>query len=458
MITKDLIIIGAGPGGYETAVKAARRGLDTLIVEAGELGGTCLNMGCIPTKCLCRNAQILTDLREGEKWGLADLSYRFDLSRAMARKDEVVATLRRGIETLLSAPGIALVRGRARFVDTHTIEIDDARHADGTTAAEHRYAAPHIIIATGSETKFLPIPGTDLPGVLTSTEMLRLSLVPERLCIIGGGVIGMEFASVFSAFGSKVTVLEYAKEMLPNFDADLVKRMRPSFKRAGIELINQATVTDIVKTKSLIVGYECRGTTSTVEADIVLMAVGRKARTEGLDIERAGIVCTPTGINVDENMMTNVKGVYAVGDVNGRCQLAHAAAFQGEKALCHILNLPSDIRLDIMPAAIFTHPEAASVGPTEATLKAQGIEVKTYKGFFRTNGKALAMGEPDGMVKIAADTEGHILSGHIFGAHAADLIQELVPMMARRATVEELASTIHAHPTLGEVLLNAVAQ
>lgn len=457
MIVKDLIIIGAGPGGYETAVKAARRGLDTLIVEAEELGGTCLNVGCIPTKCLCRNAEILINLRDSEKWGVNDLSYRFDIRRAMARKDEVVATLRSGIETLLSAPGITRVKGRARFVEAHTVEVDDARNAEGIPLTDNRFSASRIIIATGSETKIPSFPGVRLPGVLTSTEMLRLSFVPERLCVIGGGVIGMEFASIFGAFGSKVTVLEYCKEMLPNFDVDLVKRMKPSFKRAGIELVNQAAVESITQEENLIVTYECKGEKKRQEADVVLLAVGRKARVEGLGLEHAGIRFTPLGIAVNEHMMTNVEGVYAVGDVNGLCQLAHAATFQGEKALCHMLNEPSDIRLDIMPAAIFTHPEAAGVGMTEAECKTKGIETKSYKGFFRTNGKALAMGEPEGMVKIVTDAEGHILGGHLFGAHAADIIQELVPMIARRATIKELSSTIHAHPTLGEVLLDATS-
>lgn len=460
MMTKDLIIIGAGPGGYETAVKAAQRGLDTLIVEAADLGGTCLNMGCIPTKCLCRNAQVLADLKEGEKWGITSLSYQFDLPTAIARKDEVVGTLRSGIATLLSAPNITLIKGRAHFTDAHTIEVENASLPNGSPTPDTSFTAPHIIIATGSESKRLPIPGADLPNVLTSTEMLNLTTIPQRLCIVGGGVIGMEFASIFAAFGSQVTVLEFCKEMLPNFDADLVKRMRPSFKKEGIELVNQVAVTGIEKNDadgSLLISYDAKGKPATLEADIVLMAVGRAARTAGLDLERAGISYDAKGICVDDNMQTNVAGVYAIGDVNGRCQLAHAASFQGERALHHLLGESDRIRLDIIPAAIFTRPEAASVGLTEAEYKAQGIEVKAYKGFFRTNGKALAMGEPDGMVKILATPEGRLLSCHLFGAHAADLVQELVPMIAAEQTIQDLAATIHAHPTLGEVILNAVA-
>lgn len=460
-MTKDLIIIGAGPGGYETAMKAAKRGLDTLIVEAAELGGTCLNMGCIPTKCLCRNAQVLADLKEGEKWGLSSLSYQFDLAAAISRKDEVVHTLRGGIATILSAPNITLIKGHARFTDAHTIEVENACMTDGSPAPSTTFSAPHIVIATGSEAKRLPIPGADLPSVLTSTEMLQLTTIPQRLCIVGGGVIGMEFASIFAAFGSQVTVLEFCKEMLPNFDADLVKRMRPAFKKECIELVNQAAVTGIEKNGtdgSLLISYDAKGKPATLEADIVLMAVGRAARTAGLDLESAGIIYDGKGISVDDNMQTNVMGVYAIGDVNGRCQLAHAATFQGERALHHILGESDRIHLDIIPSAIFTRPEAASVGPTEADCKAQGIEAIAYKGFFRTNGKALAMGESEGMVKILADTEGRLLAGHLFGPHAADLVQELVPMIAAGQTVHDLTATIHAHPTLGEVILNAVAR
>lgn len=452
----DLIIIGAGPGGYETAVKAAKRGLKTLIVEAQHLGGTCLNTGCIPTKSLCKNAQVLNDLREGQQWGLTDLSYGFDIQKAVARKDEVVATLRSGVKTLLSADNITLIQGRARFQDAKTIVVDEAKDADGQPLSENVFTAPHIIIAAGSVTKFLPIPGVNLPGVLTSTEMLNLDYIPHRLTIIGGGVIGMEFASIFAAFGSHVTVLEYCKEMLPNFEADLVKRMRPAFKKAGIDLVNQAAVTAIEEKQGVLtVGYQLKGKPTTIEADLVLMAVGRAARTEGLDLEKAGIAFDRQGITVDENMCTNVEGIYAIGDVNGLCQLAHAAAFQGDRALNHITHTPDNIRLDLMPAAIFTTPEAASVGPTEAACKDRGLAVKTFKGFFRTNGKALAMGESDGMVKLITDEDERLLAGHIFGPHAADLVQELVPMIAAGYTLQQLRETIHAHPTLGEVVLAA---
>lgn len=458
MITKDLIIIGAGPGGYETALYAARQGLDTLIIEAAELGGTCLNMGCIPTKCLCRNARLLDDLKNAQQWGVTDLSYRFDLRQTIARKDEVVATLRNGIATLLNTDGITLVYGKARFTSSHTITIDDARTSDGVSLSDTNFTAPSIIIATGSSPRLLPVPGARLPGVVTSTEMLSLHHLPRQLCIIGGGVIGMEFASIFSAFGSQVTVLEFCKEILPNFDTDLVKRMRPAFKRSGIQLLNQTSVTSIEQVgDSYLVHYESKGQTAAIPADLVLMAVGRQAHTAHLNLHLAGVVYDEGGISVDEQMQTNVEGVYAVGDVNGQCQLAHAATFQGLRALNHILRRSDDFRFDLIPSVVFTHPEAAAVGPTESECKAQGIAVQVRKAFFRTNGKALTLGEPDGMVKLIADADDTLLAAHIYGPHAADLIHEIVPMIAARCTLRDLASTIHAHPTLSEVVWSAAA-
>ncbi len=459
----DLIIIGAGPGGYETALHAAREGLHVVLIEAQQLGGTCLNVGCIPTKCLCKNAQVLHDLREGERWGLTNLSYGFDLRRAIARKDEVVEGLRSGVATLLRHPNLRLIFGRAEFIDDHTVRVPSAHDCDGAELVDFSVSAPHIIIATGSVAKSLDIPGAHLPRVLTSTEMLHLNTVPRRLCIIGGGVIGMEFASIFAAFGSEVTVLEFCKEMLPNFEPDLVKRMRPAFKRSGITLVNQAAVTAIEPTTddtsdTLSVVYDQRGHTERIEADIVLMAVGRQPNVEGLGLEHTGIAYDARGIQTDDDLRTSVKGIYAIGDVNGQCQLAHAATFQGKRVLQQILHRNATLRLDLIPAAIFTTPEAASVGPTEAACRAQGLDIQVRKAFFRTNGKALAMGEAEGMVKIIADSHGQLLAGHLFGPHAADLIQELVPMIARGCTLSDLAFTIHAHPTLGEVLLAAAEE
>lgn len=444
----DLIIIGAGPGGYETAVKAAEAGLDTVIIEARRPGGTCLNEGCIPTKCLCRNAEMLYDLRDAATYGIGDLSYTFDIRKAVERKNKIVGSLVIGIETLLRHPGITYVQGKAEFApgDAHTVRVGD-----------EEYTAPNVIIATGSVTKYLPIEGAHLPGVLTSTEMLDLDRIPARVCIVGGGVIGLEFASIFNAFGSQVTVVEFCKEILPNFDSDIAKRLRQALKGRGITFITQAAVQAIRQSEdeTYSVEYECKGKTAAVEADIVLMAVGRAANIESLNLADAGIEVDRRGIITDEHFATNIPGVYAVGDINGRCQLAHAATFQSFHALNRILDKEDGIRLDIVPAAVFTSPEAAMVGKTELQCKEEGIECSVHKGFFRANGKAMAMNETEGMVKIIADADGKVLGCHLFGPHAADLIQEITILMQKDGTLSDLRDCIHAHPTLSEVLMNA---
>lgn len=456
MQTADLIIIGAGPGGYETAVKAAQAGLKTVIVEQARVGGTCLNVGCIPTKCFCKNAELISELKEGELLGISDLSYgKINMQKVVDRKNEVVTTLVGGIEALLKNPSITRVTGKARFIDAKTIEVEGATDAKGEPA-ETQYTASNIIIATGSVTKFLPIPGKDLPKVLTSTEMLDLTEVPQRLVVIGGGVIGMEFASIFNAFGSEVTVLEYCKEILPNFDADIAKRLKASLKGKGINIINNAAVNGIKdQGDHYDVTYMLKDKEEAVEADIVLMAVGRAANTGSLNLEEIGIETDRRGIVTDDDFRTNIEGIYAIGDINGKCQLAHAASFQGQHALNVILGKTDNIRLDIMPAAVFTNPEAATVGLTAEYCKANGINAKAHKSFFRANGKALAMNDSDGMVKILTDENDVIIGCHLFGPHSADLIQEVAALMNKNATLAELRDIVHAHPTLGEVILNA---
>lgn len=347
MLTTDLIIIGAGPGGYETALLAARRGLSVALIERGEVGGTCLNEGCIPTKALCRTAAMVSDFAEAEAFGIKDVAFTLDFPAVMERKRTVVKQLRDGVESLISNPNIHLLRGEARFVDALTVE-----------AAGERVTAKDVIIATGSSSAMLPIDGNTLEGVLTSRELLDIDSVPQRLCIVGAGVIGLEFASVFSAFGSEVTVLEYAKEVLPHFDSDLAKRLRQSLGKRGIKIETQAAVKSIAKEgDGLAVAYERKGKEQSVTADKVLMAVGRRANVGTLNLADIGVEFSSRGIAVDGNMQTNVPHVYAVGDVNGLMMLAHAATFQGIRALDAIMGVDDNLRLDVIPAAVFTMPE-----------------------------------------------------------------------------------------------------
>lgn len=446
MTTTDLIIIGAGPGGYETAIAAAREGMKVVLVEAGALGGTCLNEGCIPTKCLCRSAEVADLMKEAATFGVVAESGGINLVEVMKRKNEVVAQLAAGVASLLKSPGITLVQGKATFAGPHEVIV-----------GEEHFSAPHIMIATGSSAKKLPIPGADLPGVVTSREMLQLEQIPKRLCVIGGGVVGMEFASVFRSFGSEVSVVEYAKEILPSFDRDIAKRLRTALKRKGISFNVGAAVTEISKVDG---GYKVAFVSGNkegqVEADLVLMAVGRGPRLQHLGLDEIEVQYTSRGIVVDENMQTNIEGVYAIGDVNGICPLAHAATAQGRCALYHILGKDGAPDLQLVPAAVFTVPEVAMVGHTEETASAAGLEYSIRKAFYRANGKSLSMGESEGIVKILVGPDGLLLGAHVLGAHAADLIHELALAMHAKMGMERIQSLIHAHPSLSEILHDAV--
>ena len=459
----DLIIIGAGPGGYETAVRAAKAGLQVVVIEKEHLGGTCLNAGCIPTKCLCHSAESLPPT-PSEGRGEDPSAY---LKAAIERKDEVVEKLKAGVAQLMKTPGVTLVEGEARFSSTPTLpQREGERHTVAVTPTSGEdgggvFTAPNIIIATGSKTKFLPIPGAHAEGVLTSTEMLNLTTLPQRLAIIGGGVIGLEFASIFQSMGSQVTVIEFCKEVLPQFDRDLAKRLRTSLKKRGIEFHTSAAAKEIHEGNPLVVDFEEKGKQQSVEADVVLMAVGRVANLDSLNLSDVGIETTPRGVVVDENMQTNVPGIYAIGDVNGLIQLAHAASAQGKVALAHILSKSDSSfftlhsSLSIIPSAVFTVPEAAMVGQTEEQLEEAGIEYQTHKAMYRANGKALAMEAEDGLVKILTDAEGKILGCHILGAHASDLIHEVTLAMRLGGTIHDIADTVHAHPSLSEIILAA---
>lgn len=466
-----IIIIGAGPGGYETALVAAKRGVEVVLIEAGPVGGTCLNEGCIPTKAFCKNAEVLDGLREAEAFGVTGLSYGFDFKAVTARKNTVVEQLRGGVEGLLGHKNITLVRGKASFKDAHTVAVIPSFSSVIPSDAEEslqEYTADYIIIATGSVSASLPIPGADLPGILTSRGILDIEEVPQRLCVIGGGVIGLEFASIFRSFGSEVTVVEYCKDILPRFDTDLAKRLKQSLGKRGIEINNQAQVTSITENSGeYTVTFTRKGKEETVVADKVLMAVGRKANVASLNLADAGIEFTPRGIVVNDVMQTNVPHIYAVGDINGKMMLAHAATFQGIVALDHIMGVENDIDLSVMPAAVFTSPEAASVGKTEDECKEAGIPVRCLKSFFRANGKAVTMGETDGFCKIVVAAEpkegaespyepGRVLGCHLYGPHASDIVQEACAMITRKATLKEFQDVIHTHPTLTEVLQSAL--
>ena len=460
----DLLIIGAGPGGYRAAELAAKQGLQVVVVEQDEVGGTCLNVGCIPTKCYVHSATF---------------------EEARERVAQVVPQLRQGVEGILSQPNITLMRGHASFVSPNEVTVLPLQgESEGVSLQGDsegvRLAAKNIIIATGSKPKMPPLPDIDDPRVVNSTELLQLTTLPKKLCIIGAGVIGMEFASVFHRFGSEVTVIEFLKECLPMLDSDVAKRLRKTLEKRGITFRMKTAVQSLAD----------------IDADVILIATGRQPNTDGLNLEAAGITLDARGhIPVDENfqlpllleraggeagdfqlpLLSERAGgeavLYAIGDVNGRQMLAHAAEAQALRVINHIMGRTDDIRFDVMPAAIFTAPEAACVGLSEDQCKAQGIAYKVGKAFHRANGKALAMGETEGMVKLLYAAQslsaegslplgkgggmGTILGCHAFGAHSADLVQEVAALMCRDTTVEQLRDIVHIHPTLSELLLDA---
>ena len=410
----DLIIIGAGPGGYRAAEYAAKQGLQVVIIEQDEVGGTCLNRGCIPTKTYVHAAS-------------------FDEARE--RMGQVVPLLRSGVEGILAHPNITLMRGTASFVDSQTVNV-----------CRDSVVAKNIIIATGSSAKLLPLPDINDPRLVTSTELLQCPTLPKRLAIIGAGVIGMEFASIFNRFGSEVTVIEYLKECLPMVDSDIAKRLRKLLEKRGIKFQMKTAVQSLAD----------------IDADTILMATGRKANTEGLNLSAAGITPAPNGTIPTDNNFSCVgcdsvaATLYAIGDVNGKQMLAHAAEMQAIRAVNHILGKTDGIRFDIMPAAIFTEPEAACVGPSEDQLKADAVDYICKKSFWRANGKAQAMNETEGMLKLFADQQERILGCHAYGAHAADIVQEVSVLMCKDTTLSELRDMIHIHPTLSEILKAAV--
>ena len=441
----SLLIIGAGPGGYRAAELAAKQGLQVVIVEQDEVGGTCLNVGCIPTKCYVHSATF---------------------EEARERVAQVVPQLRQGVEGILSHPNITLLRGHASFVSPNEVTVLPLQgESEGVSLQGDsegvRLAAKNIIIATGSKPKMPPLPDIDDPRVVNSTELLQLTTLPKKLCIIGAGVIGMEFASVFHRFGSEVTVIEFLKECLPMLDSDVAKRLRKTLEKRGITFRMKTAVQSLAD----------------IDADVILIATGRQPNTDGLNLEATGITLDQRGnIPVDENFCcvgcdSVAANMYAIGDVNGRQMLAHAAEAQALRVINHIMGRTDGIRFDVMPAAIFTAPEAACVGLSEDQCKAQGIAYKVGKAFHRANGKALAMGETEGMVKLLYAAQslsaegplplgeggemGTILGCHAFGAHSADLVQEVAALMCRDTTVEQLRDIVHIHPTLSELLLDA---
>ncbi len=451
-MTKKIAIIGAGPGGYVAAIRAAQLGADVTLIENVRVGGTCLNRGCIPTKTYFTNAKILSDMRRASEFGIEVDGFRLNGKALLKRKEEVVENIVGGVEKLISSyKNIELIEGKASFENANTLKVSLKNGEEKTVAADY------IIIATGSSAQMTETKGVDLEGVITSDELLELDEIPETLIVVGGGVIGLEFASIYKELGSNVILL--ASRILKDGDKEIAKRLTPTLKKQGIEVYVDIRAKEIIKENDklkVIAKYKEKDEEITVEGNYVLIASGRAPNVEGLGLDKVGIEYSPKGIKVDENFETTVPHVYAIGDVNSRgIQLAHVASAQGEYVVEKILGENPDINLDVYPSCVFTMTEVAQVGFTEEKLKEMGKEYKVSKFMFSANGKAVTLGEAEGIVKIIASPDDTILGVHILGPHANDLIHEGALAIANKLDAKAITRTIHAHPTLSEAFSEA---
>lgn len=450
---KDVIVIGGGPGGYVAAIRAAQLGAQVALVEREYLGGTCLNVGCIPTKVLLHTAELYEEILKSNIYGIKiDGNVSVDLNSLQKRKEEITSQLVNGVTGLLRLNNIEVIKGEASFRDKNTIDV---KKEDGSVIT---LKADNFIIATGSKPFTPPIKGIDSEGVIDSTEALALKEIPKELVIIGGGVIGIEFATLFNSLGSKVTVLEMLPYILPPIDREISEIVKMKLSMEGINIHTSAQVTSIENNNGkLEVVAKVGDDELRVAGDKVLVSVGRRAVTEGLNLDAAGVKTSKKGIAVNNRLETNVKSIYAIGDVTGINMLAHVASEQGIVAAENIMGLHREMDYKAIPACIYTKPEIASVGITEEEAKKSGIEYKVGKFMLSNNGKALIANEVEGtMVKIIADTKyGEILGVHIYGPRATDLIMEGTLALRLEATVDEIVTSIHPHPTISESIKEA---
>jgi dihydrolipoamide dehydrogenase len=445
----DIAVVGAGPGGYVAAIRAAQLGARVLVVEKADLGGTCLNWGCIPTKSFLSDIQVLRKVRTSDVF-INGPSVSMDLAKMVARKEKVVETMRRGISLLFDSQRITRVKGAARLVDPGTIEVS----SEGKAAPYH---AGHIVIATGSKVASLPGVNVDGKKILSSDDVVQLKEVPKEVLIIGGGVIGVEFACVFNGLGSKVTVLEMLPKIVATEDDEVIRGLRLLLERQGIEILTETKVLKAeVKTNRVEVTIEREGKQQVLKADKVVQAVGRVPYTEGLGLEKVGLQMERRAIKVNSRMETNVESIYAIGDVIGGMMLAHAASAEGIVAVENIMGRTRSLDYTKVPSCIYTFPEVASVGMKEEEARKRGYDIQVGKFPYLNNGKALAMGEGEGFVKIVAEKKlGQILGVHILGEHATDLIGECLLAMNVEASVEDLGEVVKGHPTLSEAVMEA---
>ncbi|HWL25555.1 MAG TPA: dihydrolipoyl dehydrogenase [Ureibacillus sp.] len=444
----DTLVVGAGPGGYVAAIRAAQTGQKVTVVERGEVGGVCLNVGCIPSKALISVGHRFEQAQHSEDMGVFASEVKLDFTKVQAFKDSVVKKLTGGVAGLLKGNKIETVKGEAYFVDANTVRV-----VNGDSA--QTYTFKNAILATGSRPVEIPTFKFS-KRVLSSTGALNLTELPGKLVVIGGGYIGTELGSAFANFGTQVTIIEGGKDILAGFEKQMTQIVKKGLKKKGVEIEVNASAKGVEETESgVVVTYEVGGEEKKVEADYVLVTVGRRPNTDELGLEQIGIQYGERGlINVDKQCRTNIPNIYAIGDIVAGPQLAHKASYEGKVAAEAIAGHKSVVDYLAIPAVCFTDPEMATVGYSEDQAKAEGIEVSVAKFPFAANGRALALNQTEGFVKLVARKEDGLLIGaQIIGTGASDMISEMALAIEGGMTAEDLALTIHPHPTLGEITM-----
>ncbi len=449
----DVVVIGSGPGGYVAAIKGAQLGGKVALVEGHKIGGCCLNVGCIPTKALVHAAHTYINAQHSERFGVKQQGVELDLTGVMAHKERTVNQLVGGVDMLLKGNGVTVYRGWAQVPAPGKVEVT---MPDGS---KETLETKSIILATGSSPQLPPVSEESLSHTISSDEALCLDKVPERLLVIGGGVLGVEFACIWNAFGAKVEMVKRSPLILPPVDEEISRRLMPIFKKKGINVNSGIYIKEIRDEggEKVLIADTKDGGTKEFRADLVLVAMGRVPSFGGIDLQSLGIAHDKRGIKTDDRMETNVPGIYAIGDVVGKTFLAPVASVEGIVAMENIFGHPKTMDYSVVPSCVFSIPECASVGLKESQAKEQGFNVKVSKFPFSANGRALSIGETDGLVKVVGDADtGKILGMHILGAHADDLIHEGALAMKAGLTAREVAEMIHAHPTLPEAVLEAL--
>ena len=448
----DVAVIGGGPGGYVAAIRAGQLGLKSCVIERDALGGVCLNWGCIPSKALLKNAEILSYIHRADQFGLHFDNFRADYSVAVARSRQVVDRMTRGIGFLLRKNNVDHIAGQATIASPTAIDVA------GAAGQTSRVSARNIIVATGARPRSIPPLPVDGQRIITSREAIVADDVPDSIAIVGGGAIGVEFAYVYRMYGAKVTIIELLPRLVPNEDEEISQQLERAFGREGIELRTGAGVTAAsADATGVTLTIDKDGATETLRYDKVLVAIGVQPNTESLGLETVGVDTERGYINIDDRMATNVPGIYAVGDVTGKLALAHVASAQGVTAVEAIAGEETQpLDYTMMPRATYCHPQVASMGLTEAQAREQGYDVKIGRFNVQASGKAVAMGENDGLVKLVIDAKyGELLGGHLCGPEVTELLGELSMTKLLEGTTLELGWAVHAHPTISEMVHEA---